>query len=278
MPEALLDPPHLLHHVDLGAGVPLVALHGWTPDHRLMLGCLEPVLADRPGYRRLYPDLPGMGATPAWPQVAASDDVLDAVLRFVDATVGDEPFLLAGESYGGYLARAVVRSRPSQVLGLALVCPVGPPAARRLPARQVLRPDPAVLAALDPDLAREFEEIAVVQSADAARRFAEQVLPGLAVADRAALERIGQRRALSVDPDDPAHAPFERPTLLVLGRQDDVVGYADQLGLVEQYPRATVAVLDVAGHNAQLERPGVFEALVADWLDRVETEPDVPGR
>src|SRR5690349_17333935 len=110
-----------LHFVEQGAGVPLLALHGWTPDHRLMLGCLEPILAGRPGYRRLYPDLPGMGRSPAPASIAGSDDLLAAVLDFVDDTLGDTPFLLAGESYGGYLSRALTRARPAQVLGLALI-------------------------------------------------------------------------------------------------------------------------------------------------------------
>jgi hypothetical protein len=26
-----------------GSGTPLLAIHGWSPDHRLMKGCLEPV-------------------------------------------------------------------------------------------------------------------------------------------------------------------------------------------------------------------------------------------
>src|SRR5262245_59392192 len=98
----------VLSFVEEGAGTPVLALHGWTPDHRLMLGCVEPVFAHRAGYRRLYPDLPGMGRSPAPPSIASSDDVLAAVHDFVDDTIGDSPFLLIGESYGGYLSRALV--------------------------------------------------------------------------------------------------------------------------------------------------------------------------
>src|SRR5690606_32711693 len=50
---------HPLHFVEYGEGTPVLALHGWGPDHRLMTGCLEPVFANRPGFRRIYPDLPG---------------------------------------------------------------------------------------------------------------------------------------------------------------------------------------------------------------------------
>ena len=113
-----------MHFVELGTGTPVLAIHGWTPDHRLMLGCLEPVFATRPGYRRLYPDLPAMGKSSAG-DVKSSDDMLAELEEFVDAEIGAEPFLLIGESYGGYLARALAHRRPEQVHGLALICPTG---------------------------------------------------------------------------------------------------------------------------------------------------------
>ena len=108
-----------LHHVSFGDGVPVLALHGWTPDHRLMTGCLEPIFAGPsalPGYRRLYPDLPGMGKSPAG-DIDSSDGIMAAVRAFIDEQIGDEPFVLLGESYGGYLARGLVAERPSQIRG-----------------------------------------------------------------------------------------------------------------------------------------------------------------
>ena len=36
------------------------------------------------------------------------------------------------------------------------------------------------------------------------------------------------------------------------------------------YPRGTFAVLDRAGHNLQIEQETGFNALVNEWLDRVE--------
>ncbi|MDX6241716.1 MAG: hypothetical protein QOG10_6540 [Kribbellaceae bacterium] len=36
-----------LHHVSHGEGTPVLAIHGWTPDHRLMTGCLEPIFESR---------------------------------------------------------------------------------------------------------------------------------------------------------------------------------------------------------------------------------------
>ncbi|HEX6354587.1 alpha/beta hydrolase [Actinophytocola sp.] len=261
-----------LNHVEIGTGTPVLALHGWTPDHRLMLGCLEPVFARRPGYRRLYPDLPAMGKSPAT-SVTSSDDMLAAVREFVAATVGDEPFLLVGESYGGYLARGLARALGPRVLGLALVCPIGvnvEHADRNVPPGAVLRPAPELISSLDPALAAEFTDIAVVETPETVRRFQEEILSGLAAADTEAMARIRQRWLLSANPED--GDPFSRPALILAGRQDDQVGYVDQFALLPHYPRATYAVLDVAGHNLQIEQPTLFEALVNEWLDRVEVE------
>ncbi|MEO3817730.1 alpha/beta hydrolase [Plantactinospora sp. B24E8] len=262
-----------LHFVEHGEGVPVLALHGWTPDHRLMSGCLEPVFAGRRGYRRLYPDLPGMGRSAAPDDIASSDDVLSAVQDFVDETIGDAPFLLVGESYGGYLARGLARSRPEQVLGLALICPTGTAveqADRTCPEHRVLRPDPDLVGSLEPRLAEEFTEIAVVQSAETLRRFQDEIMSGLDLADRTAMARIRQRWVLTTDPESgPA---YQRPALVLAGRQDSVVGYVDQFALLPHYPRASFAVLDVAGHNLQFEQPELFDALVREWLDRVAAE------
>jgi pimeloyl-ACP methyl ester carboxylesterase len=197
--------------------------------------------------------------------------VLAAVASFVATTIGDEPFLLVGESYGGYLARGLTRLLGDQVRGLALVCPIGvnvEHATRNVPPRQVLRPSPELLAGLDPEEVADFAEIAVVQTQETLRRFMAEIVVGLRAADPVAMARIRENWVLSTDPE--SGDPYPRPALIVTGRQDDAVGYVDQWALLPHYPRATFAVLDVAGHNLQFEQPALFEALMSDWLDRVQ--------
>lgn len=263
--------PSRLHVVEHGDGPPLLALHGFPVDHHLMVGCLEPILREHGGFRRIYPDLPGLGRSPG-DRVSSADDVLNGVEGFVDEVIGDEPFLLVGESYGGYLSRALVQRRRGQVLGLALICPAVVAAAsdRALPPREVRRPDPLLVAALDPTEAAEFTDVAVVESSETLARFRTDVAPGLTAGDAEAIARIRSRFAL----DEPVERgePFTAPTLIVAGRQDHVVGFRDQWQLLEHYAHATYAVLDVAGHNLQFERPALFESLLRDWLDRVATD------
>jgi pimeloyl-ACP methyl ester carboxylesterase len=229
-----------------------------------MLGCLEPLFATRPGYRRLYPDLPAMGKSPA-DGIDSSDDILAALEEFIDTEI-DGPFLAIGESYGGYLARALAHRRPDQVSGLALICPTGTNvflADRTLPPFEVRRSDGVVL---DPGLAAQFDGMAVVRTEETARRFAEEILPGLEVADRAAMARIQEKWVLSAGPE---LGTYDKPALFLTGRQDNVTGYEDVYALLPHYPYASFAVLDTAGHNLQIEQPALFNALMGEWLDRV---------
>ncbi|WP_350349454.1 alpha/beta hydrolase [Agromyces sp. G08B096] len=263
---------HRLNALDRGDGVPLVALHGFPVDHELMSGCLEPVLSARGGIRRLYPDLPGLGRSPG-DGVSSTDDVLARVEEFLDEAIGDAPFLLVGESFGGYLARAIANRRRDRVLGLALICPMGTAVEshdRRVPPLEVRRSDPELVAGLDPAEAADFTEIAVVQSPETWRRFRAEIAPGLSRADQAAVARIRSAYALTSPPE--SDGPLLAPTLIVTGRQDNVTGYLDQWDLLEHYPHASFAVLDVAGHNLQIERPTLLDALLVDWLDRVDGE------
>jgi pimeloyl-ACP methyl ester carboxylesterase len=247
-----------------GHGTPLLALHGWSVDRRLMTGCLEPLLAEDDGWLRVYPDLPGRGGSPAHASVDSSDATVDLVLAVMAAVAPGQRFAVVGESYGGYLARGLLARRPD-LLGLALVCPLVTPGGRDLPQHVVLERDESLLAAMEPGLRDGFCENNVRQTRAVWERYAGEVLPGLASADETYLEDVLGPRVPLTDED----ATTAAPVLVVAGRQDSVVGYRDQLRLAERFPHATVAVLDAAGHNAQFEQPEVFGSLVRAWLDRV---------
>ena len=264
-----------VHYADHGSGLPVLGLHGGGVDHREIMGALEPLFTDRPGYRRIYPDLPGMGRTPAPETIDSTDAVLELLLGLVDAVIGEEAFLVVGHSSGGYLAQAIASRRPRQAAGLALLCPLVGEGGGEDP-----RPEHVVLhasddldldGALEPELATVFGSYLVVHTPQTLRRFQETVAPGVALADQAALGRMGARWQLGTAPEQgPAYA---NPTLILAGRQDASVGYAGAWRLLEHYPRATFAVLDRAGHGLPHEQPGLLGALLGEWLDRISEHP-----
>lgn len=269
-----------VYHESHGDGMPIIMLHGYSLDHRMMKGCMEPLLAPRAGWRRIYLDLPGMGRTPALDSVRNSDEMLDLVLQVIDSLVPEgQPFVVAGQSYGGYLARGIVHKRPQQVAGLLLICPMVIPdtARRHLPEHRTLVSDPALLAELTPAEAVEFSAVSVVQSREIWERTAAEVFSAVQIANLPFLEHFRQTGyAFSFDVDR-LPAPCAAPALLLAGRQDSGVGYRDLYAILENYPRATFAVLDSAGHHLQLEQAGLFGALVNEWLHRVEISRSGPA-
>jgi len=52
-----------IHYEETGKGRPLLALHGCPLDGRSMAATIEPLSGRRKGWRRIYPDLPGMRRT-----------------------------------------------------------------------------------------------------------------------------------------------------------------------------------------------------------------------
>ena len=261
-----------MHAIDVGTGTPLILLHGFGVDHRLLLP-LDPTIEAAGGWRRIYLDLPGTAGTPIG-DAASTRDAVDAVEQEIARRIGEEPFAILGNSFGAMIARQVAHDLRSRVLGLATLAGVfvAEHARRVVPPQTVLRTDPEALALagqVGQDAAAEYAEMAVVQTMENARAFLDHVYPGLRAVDEPGLERIAARYSLPQEPEDADPAPFTPPCLLITARQDQVVGYEDAWARREHYPRATFVVLDAAGHNAHLDQPVVTNALLMEWLGRV---------
>ena len=102
-----------VYYEEMGTGRPVLMLHGWPGSHHLMTYNLEPLFAGRPGWRRLYPDLPGMGKTPGADWIASQDDILAVVLEFLDAVApserqrADRPSSASGDRSAGAVGAVV---------------------------------------------------------------------------------------------------------------------------------------------------------------------------
>jgi pimeloyl-ACP methyl ester carboxylesterase len=260
----------MVHSVEFGSGTPILIIHGFCVDHHLLLG-LDSVFALEGQWRRVYVDLPGMGKSPAGPEIDSADAVAEAVASFARTTFGNERFAVLGNSFGGMIARHIVAEFGDRVLGLALLCPVAVAdhGSRIVPSQTVLQKDQTLLASINSVDAADYEAMAVVQSPENWSRFRESVLPGLRSYDQAAIQRISSSYALSIEPENRS-PKFQRPTVIVTGRQDHVVGFQDQIALSDHYVQSTVAVLDRAGHNVHLDQPGLTGVLLGEWLVRME--------
>lgn len=236
-----------MYYESFGEGRPIVFLPGWGGDNGEGRDIHEPVFEGRPGWRRIYVDPPGTGKSPADPSITNQDGMLAAIAELIDDVVGNDRLALAGTSAGALHARGIVKRDPSRVLGLLLRVPgiVVDRSRRSLPTDEHLVRTP------------EWQ--------DKDRQYYDAVEE---IADLDFLGRIQTDvRTYSLS-EDPA-ARFEGPTLIVTGRQDTITGYADAWSILDDYPRATYAVLDQQDHGLPVRRLTAYHGLVDDWLDRI---------
>jgi pimeloyl-ACP methyl ester carboxylesterase len=257
--HAVLVNDVLVSYVEHGAGRPVLVLHGAGVDHREPEACFEPAFDDVPGFRRIYPDLPGMGLTVVPKEVRSAEDVLDTLLDFAEAVTEGTPYLLVGHSAGAYYAQAMAGRRPAEVAGLALFCPLLPNV-RDVPQHRVV----VGSGDIGDD---EFRGYFVIHSPEMLQRYQRYVAPAAALVDQAVSKRIGERWEL---PPPDGRSAYQGPTLVVAGRLDSTAGYAAAVDLVDEYPHASLALVDDAGHALPHEQPQLLRALVTEWLTRVE--------
>ena len=140
---------------------------------------------------------------------------------------------------------------------------------RILPDKQVILQDEELLNKLTSTEREAFCELAVIANEYTYKRFQEEIKPGLDIANYEFIERLQKNYSLTMDFH---RKKYEKPVLLLAGRQDISVGYQDIIEVIDDYPRATLAVLDMAGHNLQIEQPELFESLVGEWIRRTNQQ------
>lgn len=263
-----------IYYESFGEGRPIIMLRGWSLNHRSMLSDMEPLFKYRQGWKRIYLDLPGHGRTSGKDWITNQDKILDVVLDFIHKVIPGQRFAVAGGSAGAYLARGIAYHKSRLLDGVLLIVPmiVADDAKRTIPSRNTLVEDPALMAGLEPDVAEVLNQLAVVQSqkwVDAWKAISD---PTDGTGDeefQAKIRENPEHYAFTFDVDAMSK-PCTAPALIITGRQDSVVGYRDAWKIVENYPRATFAVLDRAGHGLYIEQEELVHALFNEWLDRVE--------
>jgi pimeloyl-ACP methyl ester carboxylesterase len=258
---------HAIDYEVRGEGRTIVLVHGLTTDRRVMIEAFEPALA-RDGFRRVYLDLPGHGASKGNVQRASADFLVEALVTFVQKIAPDEKPLALGYSYGGYLVQGLLRDVP--LGGLALVCPVVEPdfGRRDVPSRRVVAREENLPFSDDVREREAFVEIAVHQTRATLELFQRVVHPANIAADPEFVGRVRYRYAMA-RLHAQALAAFDAPVAIACGRDDHWVGFADALALARLLRRASYLAVPDAGHLAPLEAPSLVRALLADWLDRV---------
>jgi pimeloyl-ACP methyl ester carboxylesterase len=234
------------------------------------MGSIEPIFGET-NFRRIYLDLPGMGKTPTADWVKTSIDMREIVIEFINAVIGDENFLLAGNSYGGFLALGLIDAMPKRIDGVALICPLVTHecySSGNLPARQIIYKSNELDSPEENSELKDFLDYAVMATPETFEKYKKFILPGINLANKDFLFSGKFHGSVREFDDLYKTMKFEKPACIITGKQDQAVGYSYAFELLKNFPRATFAVLDCAGHNLPIENEPLFSQLIKDWADR----------
>ena len=260
--------------IELGEGPPLVFVHGLSGSWPNWLEQL-PVFAAA-GHRVVALDLPGFGHSP----MPAETITISGYARLLDGlcdALQIDAAAVVGNSMGGFVAAELAIAFPQRVERLVLVSAAGlstyahPGATRALPALRLLERTIAAYTGW------------VASKSDAASR-----RPGLRNATLGLVTRHPSRlgAALAAEQVRGAGKPgfiqalqavndydfrdrlpeIACPTLIVWGDGDRIITPRDAEVFAELIPDSRVVVYKDTGHLAMLERPGAFNALLAEFL------------
>ena len=251
MPSALINGINIFYE-EQGSGFPVLMSHGYSATGRMWAPQAE---ALRPRYRLISWDMRGHGQTDSPESLDQySEELTVTDMRGLLEHLGIRQAVLGGLSMGGYMSLAFYLRHPEMVR--ALVLSDTGPGYRKDEARETWN-------RMAEARARAFEE----QGLDALGGGAEvqasvryhRSARGLALSARGMLAQSGSR-VIDALPD------IRVPTIVIVGEHDQPFLAATDY-MAAKIPGARKAVIEGAGHAANIERAEAFNAVLLEFLD-----------
>jgi 3-oxoadipate enol-lactonase len=247
---------------DVGAGMPVVFLHGFPLARTMWKAQLEE-LSDQ--CRCIAPDFRGFGGTSAALEGVSVDRLADDVALLLDALKITQPVVVCGLSMGGYVALAFARRHAGQLRGLILAdtrAEADSPEARENRDKMIafarLHPAGDVIEQMLTRLLGTESQMHHPEIADGVRAIAgKQSSAGIVAALHALRDRPDATAGL---------AAIRVPTLVVVGAEDVLTPPNAAESMVAAIPGSRYAKIAAAGHLSNLEQPEMFNAVVASFL------------
>ena len=259
--------------LEAGAGDPVLFIHGSGPgvsawaNWRLAI----PVLAQ--ARRVIAPDMVGFGYTDRPAGIAYTMDTwVQQALDLLDAL--DLPRVdLVGNSFGGALALALATRHPQRVRRLVLMGSAGVPfpITPGLDAVWGYTPSLQNMRALLDIFAHSR---ALVTDELAQLRYQASIRPGFQESFGAMFPAPRQASVDAMASPEAAIRALPHQTLVIHGREDQVIPLQNSLTLAQWITRAQLHVFGQCGHWTQIEHAVRFNRLVGDFL--AEAASDEP--
>ncbi len=244
-----------------GSGPAILFVHGYPLDHTIW----EPQLQALDGWRRIAPDLRGMGLSDAPDLGYSMTTYADDLAALLDA-LGLDHAVLCGLSMGGYVAFEFLRRWRGRASGLVLVDTRAEPdgmeakRARDVAAAQAREKGAGAIA--EAMLPKMFAPSAATTKPE----LVERVRALMAATPVAGI--VGALGAMRDRPDSTTLLPAltDLPTLVLAGTEDQITPAASAAAMATAIPGARFVGIPGAGHLATLEEPAATTEALRSFL------------
>jgi 3-oxoadipate enol-lactonase len=257
----------MVHGVNLavevrGEGPAVLFVHGYPFDHTIWRDQIDAL----EGYRRIAPDLRGMGQSDA-PDLGYGMAIYAADLAALLDALGVDEVVLCGLSMGGYIAFEFLRNWRSRVRGLVLMdtrAEADSPEGRRArDAAAAVARERGSSAVAEAMLPKVLSPATLQEHPETAERI-RALMAGTSPA--------GIVGALAAMRDRPGSEPLlptlaDLPTLVLVGEADDLTPAEPARAMAKAIPGARFAVVPGAAHLPPVEQPAATTALLREFLE-----------
>jgi 3-oxoadipate enol-lactonase len=256
----------MVHGVNLavevrGDGPAILFVHGYPFDHSIWRDQIDSL----EGYRRIAPDLRGMGQSDA-PDLGYGMPIYAADLAALLDTLGVEDVVLCGLSMGGYVAFEFLRTWRQRVRGLVLMSTRAEAdsaeARRARDAAAALARERGSSAVAESMLPKVLSPATIAGQPHVAERVRELMagtpVPGIVGALAAMRDRAGSESLLPTLSD--------LPTLVLVGEADSIVAPDQARAMAQLIPGARLSIIPGAGHLPPVEQPAATTEALREFL------------
>jgi len=257
---------YLTNYHDVGEGPAVLMIHGsgagvsgWANWRGIM-----PILSKR--FRVIVPDLVGFGytETPDDLEFHIFDTWIEQMLALLDG-LGIDKVNLVGNSFGGGLSLHLATKYPDRIDRVVLMGAGGVPQPinENLEALWTYKPSVENMKRLMDIMAYDRS---LVTDELAELRYRATIRPGAQEAFERVFQPPLQRHLDAQIVSDDALRAMPHETLILHGRDDRVVPFANSLHMFETIPNAQLHGFGNCGHWTQIEHASRFHELVSDFF------------